>query len=469
MGSARPNTLVIPWGGAENIYRRVGLSFKHLNREHWRIHCVCTISFINTRPEERATSLRDAWKILVTEYPRLAVIPNGTTSKIYQILETEADVENWAQETFFIERERSSDNIIRTTEPRDLPSLHFIPSTSQIILLASHWRMDAIGCMMLLDRLFSLVPLQGPNSKTAIGTREEQVARISPSLEDAANCPPSDSSPSSSELKTYAESWIDTMHKKAINACGLPYKGENTTPPRETTHQDLTFTSTATSFFVSSCKERGISVSAAIHTALARTIFSFSPEGEGTGYTTVMAVNLRPYLPGPYNGAGHAVQTYVASIIPTVPRDEEFTESARKLTKTYKGWYSDKFMRSLRWIYAIHAERLFNTPQLPRGANVPPPKPPSGVTLSSLGVVSSYLKNGYGDDGAGKGVKVERFRFGVTMMTRQMLLYVWTFREKLTLSVCYNEAYYEDNVARAVLDSLKGVLEEELGIELEVQ
>lgn len=112
------------------------------------------------------------------------------------------------------------------------------------------------------------------------------------------------------------------MHKKAINACGLPYKGKNTTPPRETTHQDLTFTSTATSFFVSSCKKRGITVSAAIHAALARTVFSFSPEGEAPGYTTVMAVNLKPYLPDPYNGAGHALQTYVASIIPTVSRDE---------------------------------------------------------------------------------------------------------------------------------------------------
>lgn len=54
------------------------------------------------------------------------------------------------------------------------------------------------------------------------------------------------------------------------------------------------------------------------------------------------------------------------------------------------------------------------------------------------------------------------------MMTRQMLLYVWTFQKKLTLSVCYNEAYYEGNMA-AVLDSLKGVLEEELGVELEVE
>ncbi|KAL2871239.1 uncharacterized protein BJX67DRAFT_389940 [Aspergillus lucknowensis] len=461
-----PETLSTPFGGAEYIYRRVGLTFKHLHREHWRIHGVCKISFVNIPSSEQVTSLRNAWKALVIKHPRLAVVPNGTTFKSYKILENAEDVEAWANETFFLESDRSSDEIVRTTGPRDLPSLHFNPASCELVLLASHWRMDAVGCMMVFDQLFTLTtqkPVSSPKPT------EEQIHCISPPLEDAAACPPMDSSPSSTASKTYAERWIDNMHKKAINACGLPYEGENTTPPGETTQKDLNFSPSATSDLVKSCKAKGISVSAAIHAALAHTVFSFSPDGEKSDYTTVMAVNLRPYLPTPYNGPEHAVQTYVASIIPTVPRGEDFTPAARDLTTSYKTWYNDESVRSLRWIYAIHAEKLFNAPK--PAASAPPPKPPSGVTLSSLGIVESYLRHQYvsSDGEVGKGVRVEGFRFGVTMMTRQMLLYVWTWKGRLTISACYNEAYYSEGMVSSVLGRLKGILEKELAYKLDVE
>ncbi|KAL3461918.1 hypothetical protein BJX64DRAFT_288873 [Aspergillus heterothallicus] len=454
-----------PFGGAENIYRRVGLSFKHLDREHWRIHCVCTLSFSNIASDDRVTALRNAWKGLVVEYPRLAVVPNGTTSKSYTVFQSESDINFWVKETFFVETQKLSDEIIRTIGPRDLPSLHFNPSTSEVTLLASHWRMDAVGCMMVLDRLFTLMAQMSRISPLA---GQEQINRVSPTLEDAAECPPMDPSPSSTASKTYAEAWIEDMHKKAINACGLPYQGDNTTPPGETTQKNMTFSSSATTALVKSCKAKGISVSAAIHAALAHTVFSFSADDDTSDYTTVMAVNLRPYLPSPYNGPQHAVQTYVASIIPTVPRSESFATSAKALTTSYKTWYSEEFIRSLRWIYAIHAEKLFNAPKPP--ADAPLPKPPSGVTLSSLGVVESYLRHEYGpkEEETGRGVTVERFRFGVTMMTRQMLLYVWTWRGRLTVSACYNEAYYTEDMAGMVLGRLRGVLGRELGVQVDV-
>ncbi|OJJ06458.1 hypothetical protein ASPVEDRAFT_140537 [Aspergillus versicolor CBS 583.65] len=452
----------IPWGGAENIYRRVGLSFQHLDKEHWRIHCVCRLSFTNFSPDDRLRSLRNAWKSLVIEFPRLAVRPNGTTSKIYRVLSDETDVENWANESFFVELEKTPGDVVRTLGPCDLPSLHFLPASSEIVLLTSHWRMDGVGALMLLDRLLTLVVLEGHS--TIPSSPENQCLRVSPSLEDAANCPPMDASPASTMLKSYANSWIDNMHRQAINASGLPYNGDNTTPPGDTTQETMNLTPSATKALMIACKSKAISISAAVHAALAQTVFSLSPEDDKSDYTTVMAVNLRPYLPPPYNGPDHAVQTYVASIIPTVPRNQKLTEAAQDLTRTYRNWYSEEFIRALRWIYTIHAERLFKSPPKPSGGR---PKPPSGVTLSSLGVVEGFLKGAY--DGKGKGVMVEQFSFGVTMMTRQMLLYVWTFAGRLTLSLCYNEAYYQEAMAREVLERLRDFLESELAVSLDVE
>ncbi|KAE8146576.1 hypothetical protein BDV25DRAFT_169805 [Aspergillus avenaceus] len=456
MGSiAPPTTVRLPWGGAENIYRRVSLAFKHVDREHWRIHCVCAVSFHGLTPDEQTTCLRNAWKVLVTEHPRLAVEPDGTTSKTYEVLDNES-IEAWAQDTFFVEDTRTPDEVIRTTEPRDLPSLHFHRTTSELVLLSSHWRMDAVGCMMLLNQLLALT---ASTPKTTPESPETQISRISAPLEDAANCPPLDASSAS---KSYAETWIENMHRNAIHAGGLPYNGETTTPPSETTHHDITLTRASTAALLAACKAKQISVSAAIHAALAHTVFSFSEDQE---FTTVMAVNLRPYLPPPYNGPKHAVQTYVASIIPTVSRDAPFTDSARALSKSYKTWYSEEFIHALRWIYTLHAEKLFRPPPpSPPSPEAVTPKPPSAVTLSSIGVVESHIQREY--IRKEKGVSVTGFRFGVTMMTRQMLLYPWTFRDRLTLSLCYNEAYYDLEMAGSVLERLRRVLEGELGVEL---
>jgi hypothetical protein len=138
-----------------------------------------------------------------------------------------------------------------------------------------------------------------------------------------------------------------------------------------------------------------------------------------------------------------------------VLRKSSFKERTAALMLEYGGWHTDDHMRSLRLLYKYHADAFLNR----KG---PPPTPPSGVLLSSLGVVEQYITGDY--DGA---VQVEKFNFGVTMMTRQMLLYPWTFKGRLHFSVNYNEAYYDAGVAEEVLTTLQNVLEKELGTKLD--
>lgn len=446
-----PGQLRQDFSGVEKIYRKMSTAFGHIGKEHWGIHCVCHFRLGQSLGKRDAgTALREAWKALMFEYPGLSVVPDGLT-KVFIIPDGPA-ADRWVNQTFFVETTENAKTVIANSTREDLPRLFYLPSSSEIIFLSQHWRIDAIGTCMLLDRLFTIMAQpQDP----ALLWRRPVVEDISPCLEDAAGAPQN----VSPELQNYAREYIDNFHKKAVNSGGLPFEGDAATLPADSSHQDLILTSESTNSLVAACKRRHISVSAAIHTGLAHTVFSFAPpEDQPSDYTTVMATNMRIHLPPPYNSKAHACQTYVASIIPTVQRSSDFSAAAAALTREYKIWHSQNFMRAIREIYKYHAEKLF----APRPEGLPPPKPPSGVTLSSLGVIEKYFTGDYGD-----ALQVDRFRFGVGMMTRQMLLYAWTFRGQLNLSVNYNTAYYENSMAQEVLSRIKATLEKELGLELD--
>lgn len=440
------------FSNVEKIYRKMSTAFSHIGKEHWGIHCVCHFCLgPSFGKRDTETMLREAWKALLSEFPGLSVIPDDLT-KVFPHPDSQT-ADKWVDQTFFILYGEKADTVIANSKPKDLPSLFYLPSSSEIIFLSQHWRTDAIGTCMLLDRLFSIIAQ--PQDSGSLRKRPT-LENISPCLEDAAGSP-SNVTP---ELQNFARDYIDNFHKKAVNNGGLPYRGDAETLPADSSHQDLILTTDSTSALVAACKSRNISISAAIHASLAHTVFSFAPtEDRPTEYTTVMATNMRVYLPPPYNTKVHACQTYVASIIPTVQRSNNFSAATAALTREYKIWNNEKFMHALREIFKYHAEKLF----APRPEGQPPPKLPSGVTLSSLGVIEKHLTGDYGD-----AVQVDRFHFGVSMMTRQMLLYAWTFRGHLNLSVDYNTAYYDKSMVQEVLSRITAILRKELGLELDV-
>jgi hypothetical protein len=115
-------------------------------------------------------------------------------------------------------------------------------------------------------------------------------------------------------------------------------------------------------------------------------------------------------------------------------------------------------MRSLWWIYVYHLAKV----SAPR-VNGAPGKPPSGVTLSSLGIIDRNLRSDYGPK-----LQIDKFRFGVSMMTRQTILYAWTFKGRLSLSLNYNEAYYSDSMASEVVSRVAWHLKEGLEVDLNI-
>ncbi|WQF79038.1 hypothetical protein CDEST_04052 [Colletotrichum destructivum] len=84
--------------------------------------------------------------------------------------------------------------------------------------------------------------------------------------------------------------------------------------------------------------------------------------------------------------------------------------------------------------------------QILEGGGVLPSSTPS---LSSMGPVDEYLKPRYGD------WEISNFWFSSTMTTGDFQMYQWTFRQKLTFSVCYNEAFYGAEKPDRIMESTR--------------
>ena len=423
-------------GGVEKVYRKISTNFLPLEKEHWVIHCVCTLGSVG---EEIVGALRGAWKILRLEYPGLGIVPDGLTYKSYSVsMDTQA-IEDWVDQTFSVQLCGTASDVIAAARPNTFPNLYYFPASTEVLFLSAHWRIDGIGTIMILNRLLTLVS-RGGTQANSVNCRAD-LSRHSPSLEDAVGA----ATEYTDNMKSYARDYITQFHKQAVQKASFPFKGDYNTPPAESRREALHFTRESTSAIVAACKNRQISVTAAIHAALAEVYFAYSEVGDGqSDYTTATSVNMRKYLPLPYNTAMHPCQPYVTSITPCVRRSSNFAERAATLTKQYGSWYNEDFRNCLRLIYQYHIEALSEVPSVP-GAKPPPPA--SGLYLSSLGSVEKVLATDYGDS-----VKVEDFRFGVSMLTRQILLYAWTFNGQLTLSLNYNDAYYDHTNAKEILD-----------------
>ncbi|KAL8382499.1 hypothetical protein RB595_006329 [Gaeumannomyces hyphopodioides] len=477
-----PGVLIKPLGGIEKVYRKISHAFVSHGREHWGLCCTCSFSLgtpSQLGTDEIATALRGAWKALRRDFPGLASVPAGLATKEYHTCKDRtAATEEWAAETFFVEADtaRRPEYLLASYLPRDLPSLHYFPTTSQVTLLVSHWRMDGLGACMVLDRLFAHVAGAAPPMPGTGGGQDDDgsdLARMPPALEDACGAAPTgpDLDPA---LDVLAREYIDDHHRKAVHAGGLPFLGDAATPPGAPAQVGIVLTTAATDALVAACRVLKVSVTAAVQAALAEVVFARGVDPGATQYSAVVSANMRPRLPPPHNSPASAVATYVVGVTPVVARADRFSARAAGLTAFYRDWWTPQFSKALRRASQLHAEALFGTAD---GSPAPrPARPPSNVSLSSLGVVERHLGGRYLASGAqgrkiaqGFDVTVTDFQFGVSMMTRQMLLYVWTFGSRLNLSVNFNDAYHSRQSAREFLHFVRDVLAKELQLTLEVE
>lgn len=453
-----PGVWTDEFDGAEKVFFNMSQSFKGFGREHGSVYVVCQLKLADQHINNSGTfqtDLQEAWKRLRFEYPALAVFEKNDKKTYLESTHDNFDIEGWARDTFWVDdTAASASDAVPDLHLRKLPCLLFIPKSSEILFHSSHWRIDALGACMVIDRFLDLVS----QFRTTDITLEPpewslECQNLSPSLEDAYGSPLTSTEVTNAKAEEIRKRNFDT----AYPSVGLPFRGGPTAVPGLSRTHALEFTAEDTVAVISACKARGISVTAAVHAACASAVCNLSADQDCDTYSTVVSANLRKLLP---LQAHHCVcGTYVTGITHTLKRTDDFATQSRQLTLGYRqhgspGEEATAYMRALRSIYMVHGQTM---------AVMAGKRLMSNVTVSSLGVVDGpYLR---GDHGA---VQVERFRLGSAIMTRQPTLYIWTFGGLLTLSVDYNEAYYSAEDVTSLLVSIGLCLGKELNIQLSV-
>jgi hypothetical protein len=136
---------------------------------------------------------------------------------------------------------------------------------------------------------------------------------------------------------------------------------------------------------------------------------------------------------------------------------ESWKEHAQLYTYIYRNGLSKDFLDEYR-VYAGGLCDLLRDPLAPM-EGVPPP---SEVDISSIGKLEKHVRESYG--GSELGLEVLDLGIGMEILSRQAVVYVWTFRRQLTLSVVYNEAFHTGEQTKALLEGVKRNVSENLGV-----
>ncbi|KAK3381167.1 hypothetical protein B0H63DRAFT_475021 [Podospora didyma] len=438
------------YDGAEKVFYGMSQAFKRLNREHGSVYTICRITGpAGSKP--LGEEFRQAWKRLRFDFPALTVFEAG--GKKTYLEPTQANIETWAKDTFWVDDEaEAAREVVPNLHLRKLPCLVFVSRSSEVLFHCSHWRIDALGACMVLDRLFAILAELVAGSQLETPRWELENKHLSPSLEDAYGCPKEVTLATEAKAQEIRQRNFDVAYPSA----GLKYQGDQTTLPGVHRCQTVTFGKKVSEKLIRACKSRGFSVTAAVHAASAASVFESDDFG-CDGYSTVVSVNLRPFLPPT---STYACGTYVTGITHTLRRSRDgggdnnsFGLWSRQLTSGYReDWEPKAYLDALREVYRVHGQTMVSLLGSRPAA--------SNVTVSSLGVIDSYLRRDHGK------VQVEAFHLGSAIMGRQPTLYIWTFGGCLTLSVDYNEAYYSEKQIGDLLHSIRSCLGKELGVDM---
>ena len=444
-----------PLGETEKLVWLIGASTLAAGRDEWHLFTTARIRFGSEQSlgDEAVAALSKAWKSLRFDHPSIAVITDGV-KLTYQVSDTDS-LEDWTEKTFIVEREASEpEDIIACVEPCEQLQLHVLPHAGQIVLHTAHWRSDGRGLPQLLDRLLYI--LTHPES----GSLQwgEEVSRLTISLEDAADMANQVSPADQVRVQEMATRLLKGSPALTISSLGDPETQPG--PPRRCL---LTLSAPETATLVSSCKARSLTVTAAVHAAIATVnIAHATPNSQTLDYRSSIRRDLRSRLRAPHNTPFSAAALYnTATIISLPAASATWSDLAKRLTDEYRDNYDDELFR-LHRVYYRQLVADITRAAIEGGGTARA----ADVDISSIGLVENLVCRDYGElrSSAMGMVQVEEVRVSVNTCSRQAAVFVFTFRDRLNLYMTYNEAFHAKGDMEGFLSEVKGTLVAQLGI-----
>ena len=428
----------------ELFFRSVGKKDATHLKEHGAVRAYARFSH-NPSAVDAEAALRHAWKTLRYLQPQIAAYLQG--NRLHYKVPQATDIESWMIETFRVETVLTVDQLLSLPRRLLLPALHYFPKSSEILFCASHWRIDAIGATSVINLLFKSLAEPstisfGDEGKNLSPGRDEAAAftqDVSKEADDAAT----------SLLMEYTTN---------LPSLGLPVQLVNEFSGTSSRIENK-LPSAATKSIVAACKREDISVTAAVHAALVVALQDLTSDPSAAErYTSWGAFDYRPHAaPEHTDPAAHPVTVMMCSL-PISFTTTDFYENVSSFETFYQQLqnpFNNAALHATLVPFTLKCAEMVNRP-LPRG--MPQPTEP---LVANVGTLNRYLDGRYGDGV----VEITDFWLGGMVVTRQPLLYLWVWRGRLTLSMCYNDQFYTAGFMRSFVDKVVRVLVDELGIE----
>ncbi|RDK38751.1 hypothetical protein M752DRAFT_329382 [Aspergillus phoenicis ATCC 13157] len=436
-----PNRYERPFDSIETFYRAVAAAGAPLNKEHYLITCTLQLS-----PLPPATAVEQAWKALRHVYPQLAAEPepdsNGSDRFVYKAITSTTQLDSWAKETFHVDIDRTANDLYEQLTPSPRVHLYYLPSTSEVVFRTPHWRIDGIGLHHMQSAFLQLLadgtvhPIDGTEPSRLCPAVDQAIADS-----DLPKAIPLDEATATASSNKELQPCLTQTENGNLMLPTLPNVLPST-PKRILRHID----SATTARLLDACSAHKITITAATHAALALTGLQFALHPEKKpDYVGFNPLDLRRYLPEPWNGSAAAVSLYHTGLpfrIPLYPaqveKREEFIRLAQEFTSLYKRNLAKEAPQNLFDFLPTYVGRVMQV------LGAAPPDPllaPAHPELSSMGRVNQLLKTEV--EGKEWTVKVEEWWVAIEVINRLLLTQVWTFNKELVLSVHWNEAFYE--------------------------
>ncbi|KAL4962418.1 uncharacterized protein BDV14DRAFT_191539 [Aspergillus stella-maris] len=434
----------------DKLWQFVSKLGKPVDREHWLLVGAVELEF---PPDlDPIASLHAAWKALRLRHPDVA-LEMTVDDKRYYPLPSPNDLDDWCDLTFRVDHNvQSSDELLTEHLHQAEPSAtcHWIPASKQLCLVSAHWRWDGRGLYMVLHDLLSELESPTPLPETLDGS---EAHNLIPTLDVVIDMP-----------STYEPAWVqkaDDLFNTFITgqpSIGLPIApGKATTNPRNSHRAQLSLSTQQAASLRQACRDKGLSLSAAIHASAVAATVALNPTSPAEKYTSWAIFDIRKYCPAPYNGAIHGPSLRMIGLPVSVEARSPWLDLVNHMQPIYKQDWSpdDSDMIYTRVPFVEKAVAAMNA-QAEAASATQAPMPPSEPYIINLGIVDEYIKQQYG------GVRVRDVKLGVQELSQQLLVHCWSWMGGLVVSASYNEAYYERVDVEGFLEELKESLGENL-------
>ncbi|CAI7625520.1 unnamed protein product [Penicillium manginii] len=410
-------------------------------RKFGKEHFVLTVA-LKLQLEEGVSSflpeLRRAWSVISEKHASITSVLDRRSGIWTYIAPSKFETTRWLSETFIVIPFGMSVTALRNqTRPPKRPTLFVLPSSGEIILQAPHTSIDGKGIMLIVDELLSIASSmrqEGPSYNTI---------NLSPPFRVAASLPPvnnDDRRRAAMELQRFLS---------VLPAMSLPMRIKDgrwsERAPKRTDRVVRALPESETWTLLAVLKTKGLTITHAVHAAIACATKEFNTNPASEVYAGAFNVDGRNAYGG--NTLDHPATLYSTGWFPTI-KVSDFWSVAKEFREGYTSVQKDVRLPNVIDELIEQAMPFMNgsTPS------------PADALLSSLGVVESVIQHKYSN------VEVLDFEIACEVLTPAIDIFLYTWRDRITLAAYFNETYQEAEKVSEFLGKVLDILNVELDL-----